>query len=177
MEIFIFRICFILIFLLIIIKLRDRIKWQKCYPTILFVTTINLAASFLTYHHGLWNYNPDIFVKTQTSVELINSFFMLPVTTLIYLSLYPYNTSNILQIGYIALWVGIFAVLEFIDHYVVGGIYYSNGWSWLTSAIFDIAMFSIIRLHFSRPSWAWVSCFFVTLIIVFVFDFYSGEFK
>lgn len=138
---------------------------------------VNLAASFLTYHHILWHYNPDIFVKSQTVVELVNSFVMLPTTAFVYLTKFPEQRAKIDQAAYIALWVLIYAGLEFIDHYIIGGISYKHGWSWLASAIFDIAMFVIIRLHYVKPILAWGSCLVVTVIIISGFNFMSGEFK
>lgn len=177
MEILIFRSCLVIIFFVAFLKLGDRRNWQRYYPTVLFVMVVNLAVSFITYHHSLWNYNPDILVKTQTTVELINSFFMLPTTTFIYLSRFPTKYTQLYQGCYIALWVFIYAILEFIDHYIVGGIFYTHGWAWSTSAIFDIAMFSIIRLHYSKPILAWGSSFLMTAAIIIAFNFMSGVYK
>ena len=177
MNILIFRICLLLLFFIATLLLGDWKNWHKYYSTVLFVMVVNLAASFLTYHHTLWNYNPDILVKSQTTVELINSFFMLPASAFVYLSRYPINSTRFNQAGYIALWVLIYASLEAIDHYVISGISYKHGWSWETSAIFDIAMFSIIRLHYSKPILAWGCCLFLTIAISIVFNLTSGEFK
>ncbi|MPN52259.1 hypothetical protein SDC9_199915 [bioreactor metagenome] len=135
-----------------------------------------LAASFITYHHALWYYNPDFLVKTETMVEITNSFIMLPVTAFIYLSNFP-DSLRLYQYRYILLWAGLYASLEFFDHYIVGGISYENGWSWLNSGIFDVVIFSTIRLHYLRPVWAWIVSFVVLTIILFSFDFLLGEFK
>ncbi len=171
-----FRICLLLIFLIAVMRLGDWKNWQKYYSTVLFVIIANLLVSFLTYHHVLWYYNPDILVKTSSTVELLNSFFMLPVSTFIYLSKYP-TGNKLYQYGYVVLWVCIYVGLEFIDHYVVKGISYGNGWSASASAIFDIAIFSIIRLHYLRPLWAWGASLLVLTFILILFDFISGEFK
>ncbi|WP_371375119.1 CBO0543 family protein [Sporomusa aerivorans] len=177
MEVLIFRVCMVLFFLLAIVKWGDWKNWRLFYPTVLFVMVVNLAASFLTYHHILWNYNPDFIVKTQTAVELVNSFVMLPATTFVYLSQFQRIGTRLYQYGYIALWVVFYSCLEFIDHFLVGGISYKNGWSWATSAMFDIAMFSIIRIHYLNPLAAWVLSFMLTAVIITVFNFMSGEFK
>lgn len=176
LEILIFRIVLLLSFMISALFFCDWKNWQKYYPTAIFVMAINLFASFLTYHHILWNYHPDILIKTQTTVELINSFFMLPVTAFIFLSRFPTST-KLYQYGYVFLFACIYAGLEFIDHYIVGGISYKNGWSWKFSSMFDCVMFSIIRIHYSNPLLAWVMTFLLGFIILIIFNFRSGEFK
>lgn len=173
-EILLFRICLFLLFLIAVFKTGDWKSWQKYYPTVLFVIAVNLAASFLTYHYILWGYNPDLLIKTQTTIELFNSFFMLPATTFIYLSRFPRALS---PYYYISFWVLLYASLEFIDHYIIGGISYSNGWSWFFSLLFDIAMFSIIRIHYLKPILGWIVTLLLSVVILLVFNFMSGEFK
>lgn len=174
--ILIFRVSLLLAFLIVALKFGDWKNREKYYPTVLFVIVADLFASFLTYHHILWNYNPDILVKTRTTVELCNSFFMLPITAFIFLSRYPKDT-KLYQYGYIVFWVFIYAGLEFIDHYIVGGLSYKNGWSWLSSVVFDCCLFPIVRLHHLNPGWAWVVSLVMTIVILIMFDFSSGEFK
>jgi hypothetical protein len=154
----------------------DWKNWEKYYPTVLFMLLVNMGASFITYHHGLWNYSPDALVKSQTVAEVINCFVILPSVAFLFISIYPSN-SKLYQCGYIALWVLLFSGLEFTDHYVIGGIYYTNGWSWLASTIFDVAIFSILRLHYLRPFWAWLVTFLLAAIILVVFNFGSAEMK
>lgn len=154
----------------------DWKSWEKYYPTVLFMMVVNIGASYLTYHHGLWNYHPDALVKSQTVLELLNCFVILPCVAFLYLSRFP--TTNILhQCGYIALWVLLFSGLEFTDHYIIGGIYYTNGWSWMASSIFDIAIFSILRLHYLRPLWAWAVTVLLSAVILVMFNFGSAVMK
>ncbi|WP_246105483.1 CBO0543 family protein [Sporomusa termitida] len=138
---------------------------------------VNLASSFITYHHILWNYNPDIFVRTQTTIELLNAFVLLPAVAFIFLSLFPFARSKVYQAGYIALWILIFSCIELVAHYIVGSLSYKNQWSWFDSFIFDIALFSVTRLHYSRPFWAWGISLIITVIIYTGFGFSAGEFK
>lgn len=173
--ILLFRVCLILIFVLAVWRLGDWQNWRKYYPTVLFVMVINLGVSFITYHHILWNYSPDILIKTQSTVELVNSFIMLPAAVFTYLSRYPIN-NKFHQYGYILLWVVIFSGLEYVDT-TLGGITYKNGWSWHMSSIFDIAMFSIIRMHHINPLRAWTITLVLTVVILVVFNFDSAEMK
>lgn len=177
MLIFFFRVLLLSSFLVAAIKLGDWKNWQRYYPTVLFVMVVNLAASFITYHHILWNYNPDIFVQTQTTIELINAFVLLPAVVFIYLSLFPFDSSKVYQAGYIAFWILLFSCIELFAHYIVGSLSYKNDWSWLDSFVFDIAMFSITRLHYSRPVWAWGISLIITAIIYTCFGLSGGEFK
>jgi len=171
-----FRICLLLLFVIAAMLLTDWRNWQKYYPTVLFVIVANQLVSFLTYHHDLWFYNPDILVKTSTTIELINSFVMLPATTFIYLSKYPIR-DKLYQYGYIALWACIYGGLEFIDHYIIKGISYGNGWSIASAATFDVAIFSIIRLHYLKPLHAWGASIVILALIFVMFGFTSGEYK
>lgn len=149
---------------------------DKYYPTVLFMMIVNLGTSYLTYHHALWNYAPDAVFKTHTILEMINCFIILPAVGFLYLSRYPVGT-KFQQFRYIALWVFIFSSLEFIDCYLIGGIYYTHGWSWLASTIFDVAIFVVLRLHYVRPAWAWLLIGLIGTVIVLVFDFASAEMK
>lgn len=175
-SILVFRICMVVIFVLAALGLGAWKNWKKYYPTVLFTMVVNLAASFLSYHHILWNYNPDALVKTQTTVEMINAFIMLPATTFVYLSKFP-SSCRLYQYGYILLWVFIYGFLEYIDSELIGGLSYKNGWSWLVSVIFDVGMFSILRLHHLRPLCGWVVTFAVAALVLTVFNFGSAEMK
>jgi len=157
-------------------KWGDWKNREKYYPTVLFIMVVNLGASYLTYHYALWNYSPDTLVKTHTILEFINCFIILPSAAFTYLSKFPSN-NKFHQFAYIALWVLIFSGLEFIDHYIIGGIYYTNGWSWLTSTIFDCAIFSILRLHHLNPLRAWIITFLLTAFILVIFNFGFAEMK
>lgn len=171
-----FRVVLVVIFMLAAWRLSDWKNWQRYYPTILFVMVVNLSAGYLSYHHGLWNYSKDFLVTTETIVEFVNTYINLPSAVLIYLSLFP-PQGVLRQIAYLFLWVAIFGTLEFFDHYVFTGIFYTNGWSWGHSVIFDIAMFSIIRVHFINPWKGWVLSLLVAAFIISQFGFLAAEMK
>jgi len=171
-----FRICLFIGFLYAVWKWGNWKNWEKYYPTALFMMVVNLSANFLTYNHPFWNYSPDVLVNTQTTLELISCFVILPSTAFIYLSQFPSN-SKINEYGYIVLWVLIYSGLEFMDHYLIKGIYYTNGWSWLSSTIFDFAIFSILRLHYLRPFWAWIVTILLAAAILMAFNFDPAKMK
>jgi len=175
LDILIFRIVLLLAFIIIAYFLGDWNNLEKYYPTILFVMVVNVTASFLTYHHTLWNFNPDYLVKTYTIIELLNSYIVLPCTVFVFLSNFP-PFSNILQYTYIGLWIIIYSTIELLDS-MIGGISYQHGWSWQISTLFDCAIFSIIRIHYIRPVWAWGITFLLGAAIVTIFNFSSAEMK
>ncbi|HWR42258.1 CBO0543 family protein [Sporomusa sp.] len=174
--ILLFRICLLGGILFVVWKWGDWKNRGRYYPTVLFIMTVNLAVCLITYHHTLWNYHPDALVKTQTTIELLNSFVMLPSTAFAFLSRFPYSSDAFYQYGYILLWALVFSTLEFIDK-TIGGIYYEKGWSWEISTLFDCAIFLILRLHYVSPFWAWLITFVRTAVILVVFNFSSAEFK
>jgi hypothetical protein len=175
LNILIFRIILLSSFIIIAYTLGDWNRIEKYYPTILFAMVVNMTVSFLTYHHILWHFNPDYLVKTYTLVEMLNSYIVLPSTVFVFLSKLP-SSSNILQYVYIGLWIIIYSLIELID-YTIGGISYQHGWSWQISTMFDSAIFSILRIHYTRPIWAWGITFLLGAVILTVFNFSSAEMK
>ena len=176
LELLCFRIVVVCIFMIAAWRLGDWKNWQRYYPTILFVMTVNLSAGYLSYHHSLWNYSKDFIVTTETIVEFINTYVNLPSAVLIYLSWFPAH-GVLRQRIYLLLWVVIFGTLEFFDQYIFHGIFYTNGWSWAHSVIFDMAMFYIIRVHFINPWKGWVLSFIVAAVIITQFGFLTAEMK
>jgi len=176
MLILCFRILLLAGFLAAAWKWGDWRNWQKYYPTMLFVMTVNLSAGYITYHHPLWVFNPDALVGTKTVVEFLNTYLVLPATALIYLSNFR-ATGRTQALAYIFKWVLIYGSIEFIDHRVVGGLSYANGWSFKHSLLFDWAMFAIIRMHYMRPLLGWLAFLAGAAIILAAFDFGAAEIK
>lgn len=175
LAILLFRISFLVGFLLAAWQWGDWRRWQRYYPTLLFVMVANLTAGYLTYQHPLWDFNPDAFTTSETMVEVLNTFVLLPATTLIYLSNYP-AAGPVRQARYILAWVLLFAAIETADT-LAGGITYFNGWSLAHSILFDCVMFPIIRLHHLRPPLAWLASLALAFYILFAFGFFTAEMK
>lgn len=105
----------------------DWRRWPRYYPTLLYVMVANLLAGYITYQHPLWDFNADALAASETTVELLNTFIVLPATTLVYLGNYP-AAGPLRQTGYVLAWVALFAAVETADT-LLGGICYFNGWS------------------------------------------------
>ena len=142
----------------------------------LFVALVNMSAGYISYHHPLWIFSPDAIVHTETAVEFVNTYLALTATTLVYLSKFP-STGRGQQCAYILMWVFIYGALEFIDHTIIGGISYDNGWSLRSSVLFDCVMFTTIRIHHTRPLLGWLIAFAGAISILTMFNFWPGEMK
>jgi len=171
-----FRLSLLSVFLMAAWKWGDWRNWQKYYSSMLFVAFVDMSAAYIFYHHPLWIFGPDAFVHTETVVQFINTYLVLPATTLVYLSKFP-STGRGHQCAYIFMWVLIFGALEFIDHTIIGGISYGNGWSLRTSVFFDFAMFTTIRIHYTRPLLGWLAALVGAIIILAIFGGWSAEIK
>ncbi len=173
--IILFRIGLLAGFLLAAWRWGDWRRWRRYYPTLLFVMVANLAAGYVTYHHPLWDFNADTLAVSETTVELLNTFVLLPTAALIYLGSYP-AAGPARQARYVLAWIMLFAAIETADT-LIGGISYFNGWSLGHSVLFDCVMFPIIRLHHVRPPLAWLASLAVALYILVAFGFFSAEMK
>jgi len=171
-----FRISLLSAFLITAWKWGDWRNWQKYYSSMLFVAVVNMSAGYLCYHHVLWFYNPDAVVSTQTVVEFLTTYVVLPATALVYLSNIPLG-GRVRNCSYIVMWVLIYGTLELIDHTIIGGISYDHGWSLRDSVLFDLLMFITIRIHYNRPLLGWLIVLVWTIIILTMFNFWSAEMK
>lgn len=172
-----YRICLMSGFIFSAWKWGNWRDWRNYYHSMLFVMVVNFNAAYISYHHRLWFFNPDAFVSTLTVQEIINTYTILPATALIYLSNFPANGGSMRKAAYILLWVAIYGTLEFIDSKIVGGISYTNGWSWPYSLIFDWFLFVIVRIHHTRPLLGWLCTFVTAYFILTIFNFLSAEMR
>lgn len=175
MEILIFfRVLLLLGFICSSLYWVDWSKWQIYYPTMLFVITVNLVASYLSYHHTLWLFHPDPLVTTHTVLNLLSTFSLLPLTALLFLSGFP--SGRLKQLIHITCWIVLYAAIEFVDE-KLGGISYLNGWSLWNSVFLDCAMFPLIALHHRQPLLAWFFTILVAAAVLIAFDFINADMK
>ncbi|MCC3355367.1 CBO0543 family protein [Bacillus sp. REN16] len=159
----------------------DWRNFKKYYPTYLFLLMGDfLYLYFLSDYYPMWTYVPqgldqDIGL-TNTHISLSIMAIKYPATILIFLGRYPEEKTWLKQMGYIFIWSGIYAVNEAFDSYF-GLIKYDNGWNIWWSILFNLVMFSILRLHHVRPFRAWVASFIFVLFLWFIFDVPSSVFR
>ncbi len=153
----------------------DWRHWQVYYPTVLFVTTVNFFASYVSYLHPLWIFGPDALVRSETAIELISTFVVMPASVFTYLSNFP-AAGRVRQGAYFAMWVGVFAARETVDTRR-GGISSASGGSLAHALAFESAMFAIILLHHRRPLYGWLATVAMAVYILTAFGFWGAEMK
>ena len=163
-----------ILFIIAVILWSDWRNWRKYYPTILFMICLNFFSGILTYQHSLWQYERSFILPNHTLTDFLLSFVIFPASVLIFLSNYP--VKGLYKIFYITAWVVMFSLTEYIAVFFKIGTYH-NGWSFLWSVAFNCVMFPILRLHHSRPIWAWVLSLPVLVFITAYFNFSMGDMK
>ncbi|MEK5443994.1 CBO0543 family protein [Fredinandcohnia sp. FSL W7-1320] len=159
----------------------DWRNYRKYYPTYLFFLLGDfLYLYLLSDKFAMWTYTPQGVDEgiglTNTHIVLSIMAIKYPATILIFLGRYPEERSWIKQFIYILLWVGIYAVNEAVDLFV-GLIRHDHGWSLGWSVLFNLVMFSILRLHYVRPFRAWIASLIFILILWNIFDVPSSVFR
>ncbi len=159
----------------------DWRNYRKYYPTYLFFLLGDfLYLYLLSDKFAMWTYTPQGVDEgnglTNTHIVLSIMAIKYPATILIFLGRYPEERSRIKQFIYILLWVVINAVNEAVDLFV-GLIRHDHGWSLGWSVLFNLVMFSILRLHYVRPFRAWVASLIFILILWNIFDVPSSVFR
>ncbi|WML49360.1 CBO0543 family protein [Neobacillus sp. PS3-34] len=152
----------------------DWKKWKEYYPTIQYFIISNMLYNFIFYQHTLWAYKA-VTVKwlNHTLIELVFSFFIIPVVIMIYLRYLPKGKKILVYIG---IWVAYFSFLEFL--FVKKGIFiYENGWGIIWSTLFNIILFGMVTIHYKRPMAALILSVPVMAVLLFIFHPSLSELK
>ena len=143
-------------------------RWRDFYNTVLFVSFCNLLYNVLCRERMTWIFEPEALLSHKAA-DLLNTFVLLPATTMVYLYYFPASASVFRKLSYYFLWVLGYSALEFA-WFRVGTIRYANEWSFLWSVGFYLAMFFMTRLHHTRPGRALVCSVVVVVFLVARFD-------
>lgn len=147
-------------------KRADWHNWRKYALTIQYVILSNLLYNVLCHDHRLWEYEPDMLPKSHVLVDLIYTFINLPAITLLFLTFYPYAKEKIKQGRYIAYWIVSSMLIEY-PFIFFGRLHLKNGYEYWMDFLFYIVMYSLIRLHFTRPLLTYgISLVFVVLLLL-----------
>lgn len=135
-------------------------EWQKYHTTMMYFALGNVTYNFLTANYFLWKMKPDFF-PNHSLTEMAYTFIVFPATSLLFLYNYPTTTKK--KFWHYIRWIGVFILVEWFfttnDRMV-----YQHGWNLMWSAIFDVSMFPMLRLHYKRPLLAYG---FSTVLCVF----------
>ncbi|MGG1675397.1 CBO0543 family protein [Neobacillus sp. NRS-1170] len=156
------------LYLLAAWRFGDWKNWRKYYSSILFLISVDFGMSLLTYNFSLWTFQKSFLVPNHTITDFLITFFVLSPMVFIFLSKYPFNSSMIWQIVYGAVWV-IFST--FMESFFKAAelITYHHGWNLLWSILVWMFMYFGLRVHFSKPFWAWLLCFACVFFIKIYF--------
>lgn len=146
------------------LKWGDWKNWQRYYPTMLFFTVGDLVSSLVTYNHPLWEFESPLLGTTFS--DLLISLVFFAATIIIYLSNFPNQFKE--QIGWVLLWVFIYTLTEIVSYYF-GFFSYHNGWSILSSFLFNCGMFPLLYLHYRKPQYALAVGFLAACCLVYYF--------
>lgn len=145
-------------------KWGDWKNWSKYYSTILFYICNDIIVALIFYNYPLWQLESPL-LKTTFSDLLITMLFF-PAALLLYLPYFPNNP--IKKIKYIILWTLVFVFIEAIS-YASGYITYHNGWNVWWTALFDVNMLILLRIHYKKPLLAWLLSISYIAIAIFWF--------
>jgi hypothetical protein len=150
-------ILYVVVFLLAAIKWGDWRNWSNYYPTILFFMVGDLLKNFLYYQHWMWTYKETMFaeniLRNHTIINLLVIFIGYPSTLLLFLGRFPLTKWK--QGLWVAFWVFLYSILEYINLHYFYLIRHHNGWSMTWSVIFNIVMFPMLYIHHKKPLLAW----------------------
>ncbi|MFC5653572.1 CBO0543 family protein [Paenibacillus solisilvae] len=141
-------ILYTILWILAAIRFADR-NWERYYPSLLFAALFNGVYELICYRYPLWQLEPNGLPAAMIPILLLTLLGM-PLSTWVFLSNYPKQARILPQIYYIGFFTAIFVLLEFVS-VKCGSITYHNGWNLLWSLLFDMVMFTMLRVHFRKP--------------------------
>jgi hypothetical protein len=162
------RLVFPFILLIGVWRFGDWKNWKKYYPTILFIICVDFFISILTYEYPLWTFQRSLLIPNHTITDFFITFTSFTQMVLIYLSRYPYKSRWYWQLVYVVLWVIFFSLIEIIFKFAKL-ITYDHGWNIGWSILIWLFIFSGLRLHHTKPLWAWLLCFSCTAFLIIYF--------
>ncbi|WP_338448417.1 CBO0543 family protein [Niallia oryzisoli] len=160
------------LFLIAGIKWGDWRNWNKYHSTILFLWFGDLLYNLLCHDYIMWKYKESIFclnlLPNHTVISLLIMFVCYPATVLIYLGRFPKKTINI--VIWILFWVALFSIIEYINLRYLDLVSHYHGWTMRWSTVFNMIMFSMLRLHYKYPTAALLISIPIILFFVIYFN-------
>lgn len=157
-------------------RFADWRNWRKYYPTILFIISVDFFISVLMYEYPLWTFRGSFIIPNHTIADFTLTFVTFPCLTLLYLSLYPYHARWLKQVFYIGVWFIVEVSTEYLFR-CAKLISYSHGWNFGWSCVVWIFLFIGLRLHQTRPLWAWGLCFVCSVFLILYFHIPVTKFR
>ncbi|WGG46923.1 CBO0543 family protein [Rossellomorea sp. DA94] len=161
-----YLILIVVVYLLFAKFFIDWKRWKDFYPTVQFYIICNLTYNMIFYNHTLWKYKAvTVDWLNHTLIDLVFTFFIIPVVIMIYLRYFPYRKKKTV---YVSSWIVYFTFIEYLFH-KKGLFLYENGWNLGWSAVFNIIMFTILGLHHKKPLLALILSVPIIGILLLIF--------
>lgn len=145
----------------------DWRNWKKYHSTILFLWFGDLLYNVLCHDYIMWKYNESIFgqqlLSNHTVISLLIMFVAYPASVLIYLGKFPTEKKKILI--WVLSWVTLFSGIEYINLRYLDLVTHHHGWNIGWSILFNLILFTILRLHFKYP----ITALLIAIPIIFFF--------
>ncbi|WP_354670028.1 CBO0543 family protein [Paenibacillus sp. BSR1-1] len=152
-------------------KWGDWKNWRKYYPTFLFWIGGDFFYNALLRNHRFWNFTKGIIgddiLHGHLIISLFVMFFSYTSTLLIYLGRFPHQ--RLKQLFWILLWVLIYTFIE-ISSNKLNSIEYHYGWNIYWSLLFNIIMFTVLKIHVSKPWLAWIISILFLIFLSNIFN-------
>lgn len=145
----------------------DWRNWKKYHSTILFLWFGDLLYNVLCHDYIMWKYNESIFgqqlLSNHTVISLLIMFVAYPASVLIYLGKFPTENKKILI--WVLSWVTLFSGIEYVNLRYLDLVSHHHGWNIGWSILFNLILFTILRLHFKYP----ITALLIAIPIIFFF--------
>ncbi|SET57034.1 hypothetical protein SAMN05216389_11529 [Oceanobacillus limi] len=160
-----YLIIVVVVYIIFSILFVDWKQWKSYYPTVQYFILCNLLYNFVFYNHTLWKYEAiTVSWLNHTLIDITFTFIIVPVVIMIYLRYYPTGRKQFL---YMAIWIAYFTVIEYL-FYRKGLFIYENGWNPFWSCIFNIILFTFVKIHYKNALLA-IILSIPTIIILLLF--------
>ncbi len=154
-------------------KKADWKNINKYGLTIFYMITCNLLYNMLCRDYLLWKYKADILPHSHVIVELLYTFIILPLVTLLYLSNFPKSGRLLHKVQYFILWV-LGSLLMSVIFVKTGRLEMQHGYKVWMDGLFYPVMYGMLRLHYRRPLLAYI---FSIGIIIFMLKYFNVPIK
>lgn len=143
--------------------------WKECYPTIQYFIICNLFYNFLYYNHTLWAYKAKTTpILNHTLIETAFTFLIVPITIMIYLQHFPEGDQKQKKYIYVFSWCFFYWIIEYMFN-KKGLFIYDNDWNIWWSAMFNVLMFTMLRVHYKKPLLALILSVPIIIFLIFLF--------
>ncbi|ARU59779.1 hypothetical protein CBW65_00975 [Tumebacillus avium] len=125
----------------------DRSRWRRFLPACTLAMVMSLTTDVLVTHVPIWRYYDLSHQQLAFYLKLLDDFGIYPVTTYLFLQLFPHASSRFKQVRYFFYWTTYAITLELLFS-KMGWMVYSAHWSLSFSYLADWLIYFILLRFF-----------------------------